>query len=265
MEKQSAEPKKRAYLTHRHKKILSTVGLLLSLAILGALTYISYLFFASPAVIRNPYLQHYHLRTQIIVDGTSQNFASAAYQTPESNVSCDAALPAVPIHFHDDKNQITHIHWDGMTGGLFLKDYGWNYIGGINDVLGYRFDHLPHIVKVPIHGHILPALAAGDNFYVYSGDQNSYKQRSFDDYLHQDFETFFGKASNLKSSKPASGLLDSIFPKAYAAQLNQEQLSFLNNLIGNVVIFAQKQKPTDAQIKDRFAHLEPLSESVCGS
>jgi hypothetical protein len=264
MEKLKTEPKKTSQSGPSYKKLLSLIVSILALLVIGVVAYVAYLYFASPSVIRNPYLQHYHFRSQIIVDGVAQNFADAKYQTPESNVSCDAALPAEPIHFHDNKNQITHVHWDGMTGGLFLKDYGLNYIGGIDNALGYRFDHLPHLVKVPTHGHLLPTPAAGDNFYVYSGNQTSYRARSFNDFLHQDFETFFGKTSNLKSTKPTS-MLNSIFPKAYAAQLDQEQLTFLNNLIGNVVIFVQKQKPTDAQIKDRFSHLEPLSESVCGS
>lgn len=248
-----------------YRKLLSTFGLLLVLVVVGIGSYLTYLFFSSPPVIRNPYLQHYHLRAQIIVDGQAVNFTDQKFQSPESNISCDIALPPVPFHLHDDRDQVVHVHWDGMTGGLFLKDYGWNYVGGINGVLGYRYDHLPHIVKVPIHADVLQRPAVSDNFYVYSGNQSSYKQRSFDDFLNQDFETFFGVHSILPSSKPTSGFLNALFPKAYASKLNDQQLTRLNNLIGNVVIFAQKQKPSDAQINDHFSHLAPLSESVCGS
>lgn len=239
--------------------------------VLIAGTRLVYIFAASPGVIRNPYLQHYHFRLQILVDGELVNFGSAKFQTPESNVSCDTSLPAVPLHFHDHKNQIVHVHWDGMTGGLLLKDFGWNYIEGPSEVLGYRFDSLPGIKKVRIHGNDLPAVPAGDHFYVYSGNENSYKERSFNDFLHQDFELFFNHPSNLPATKPKLGLLNWLLPTAYAhgvnvaVSLDEPQLEQLNNLIGNAVIFVQKQKPTDTQIKDRFNHLEPLSQSVCGS
>jgi hypothetical protein len=43
----------------------------------------------------------------------------------------------------------------------------------------------------------------------------------------------------------------------------QEELKRLNNVIGNVVIFVQKDKPTDQQIKAKFDHLIPVSESAC--
>lgn len=247
---------------------LRQLALILVAVVVLALIFIiavsAYFYANSPPVIRNPYFQHYHFRLQIIVDGKPVNFADAKFQTGSSSVSCDAKLPAAPIHFHDNKNQIVHIHWDGMTGGLLLKDYGWNYIGGINGVLGYRFDKLPKLIKVPIHGNALPAVAKGDNFYVYIGDENSYKTKTFNDFLSQDFETFFGHKSDLPSSKPTS-LLDQLIPHAYAEGLTTEQLTRLNNLIGNAVIFVQKDTPSAAAVKDRFNHLEPLSDSVCGS
>jgi hypothetical protein len=253
------------------KKIWFRAGLILLLIIVLIGSWLAYIFAASPNVIRNPYLQHYHFRLQIVVDGQLQDFSGPKYQTPESNVSCDVALPATPIHFHDHKNQIVHVHWDGMTGGLFLKDFGWNYVGGISGALGYRFDGLPHLKKVPIHGNELPAVPAGDNFYLYSGDKNTYRARQFNDFLHQDFEVFFNHPSNLPASKPKTGFLNWLLPTAdaheaaSAANLSTPELEQLNNLIGNAVIFVQKTKPTDARVKDRFDHLEPLSPSVCGS
>ena len=93
-------------------------------------------------------------------------------------------------------------------------------------------------------------------------------------------EQFFGTTSNSPAHEINKGgqtsLLDKVFPKAYAHgtaddadgndgdETEQEQLTRINNLIGNVVIFAQKDKPTDQQIKDRFNKLEPLSDSTCG-
>ena len=258
--------KKEVFTKHRVKSIGVVLLFAVIIGLVGIALFITYAFFSSPNVIRNPYLQHYHFRMQIIADGQAQNFGDASYQTPESNVSCDVALPEAPIHFHDHKDQIVHVHWDGMTGGLLLKDYGWNYIGGISGTLGYRFDHLPEIKRVPIHGQVLPTLASGDKFYIYTGDASSYHQRSFDDFINQDFEKFFGKNSLLPASKPSTGLLNKLFPTAYAHSAETGvDLTRLNNLIGNVVIFAQKNKPSTAQVQDRFNHLEPLSDSVCGS
>ncbi len=147
----------------RNIKLLALVFIIFLLAITS---YVTFLFINSPNTIRSPYLQHYHFRAQILVDGMDQNFSQPKYQTAESNVSCDAALPDAPVHFHDQKDQIVHIHWDGMTGGLFLKDYGWNYVGGINGALGYRFDKLPHIKKVAVHSRVLPTVPKADNFYI---------------------------------------------------------------------------------------------------
>ncbi len=227
-------------------------------------------FSATPATIRNPQFQHYHFRTQILVDGRAINFASSAFQEGYSKDNCNVDLTKSPVHFHDQKDQMTHVHWDGLSGGQVLKYYGWNLVGGPDTVMGYRFDKLPQVIKVPIHGKALPKIPDGDSFYIYTGDQNEHKERSWQDFLSQDLETFFGKKSNITTPAEAS-LLDKLFPRAYAhaghnhnAPPDEEQLKDINNLLGNVVIFVQKDKPTDKQVADRFSKLEPLSRSTCG-
>jgi hypothetical protein len=47
-------------------------------------------------------------------------------------------------------------------------------------------------------------------------------------------------------------------------ETEQQRLTRINNLIGNVVIFAQDTKPNDQQVKARFNQLVPLSDSTCG-
>jgi hypothetical protein len=197
---------------------------------------------------------------QIIVDNKPVNFASSQFQTAYSKTSCTADLPTEPIHFHDGKDQIVHIHWDSITGGELLKNYGWNYIGGSDKTLGYRFDRLPKISSVPIHGKVLPEIN-NQSFYIYTGDENGYKVRSFNDFINEDLEKFFNHPSSFPSSKPETGLANFFAPKAYAH--GDEKLDKLNNLIGNIVIFVGN-KPSDQAIKERFTHLEPLSDSVCG-
>lgn len=247
---------------------------LVTIFVLGS--YGTYMFAISPAPIRKPVMEHYHFRMQLIADGKPVNFGADKYQQGYSKDQCNVDLAEQPIHFHDNKDQFVHIHWDGMTGGTVLKYYGWNYIGGMNNALGYKLNDITDIQKVTIHGDVLPAQQKGDNMYVYVGDEHGYVAKTFDDFIHQDLETFFGKKSNFPGNTSA-GLWDKLFPKASAhaghdhepmetgdKSLRQERLERINNLIGNVVIFAQKDEPTKAAVQDRFRHLEPLTESTCG-
>lgn len=250
---------------------------LLGLLILPIL-YAGYIYAASPEVIRKPKLEHYHFRMQILVNGKAENFAEDKYQQDYAKDKCGADVPEHPVHFHDNMDQFTHIHWEGITGGMVMKYYGWNYIGGINKALGYRLDTLKNIKRVDTH-NILPAVPADTEFYVYTGDENGYQEKSFDDWKNQDLEQFFGKTSNLPAHKINKGepttLLNKLLPKAYAhgaaddadgnagSETEQEKRTRINNLIGSVVIFVQKDKPTTQQVKERFNKLEPLSDSVC--
>lgn len=270
-------PDKKRLLSKRFNVVILAIVVLL----LIPLAYASYLYAASPAVIRSPKMEHYHFRMQILVNGKAEDFSTKAYQTDYAKDQCNANLPEQPIHFHDNKDQFTHIHWEGMTGGMVMKYYGWNYIGGLSNALGYKLDDLKDPQKVTTHGNYLPKVNPEENFYVYTGDENGYKERSFEDWKNQDLEQFFGVTSNSPSHKINNGeqvtLLDKIFPKAYAhdgeidgndgepgEETEKEKLTRINNLLGSVVIFAQKDKPTDQQIKDRFNDLEPLSDSTCG-
>lgn len=256
-----------------------TAGLVVLLLL--PLLYGSYIYAASPSVIRNPKLEHYHFRMQILVNGKAEDFSAEGYQTGYSKDQCNVNLPEQPIHFHDKKDQFTHIHWEGMTGGMVMKYYGWNFIGGIDNALGYKVDNFKDIQKVTTHGDYLPAIPNDAQLYIYTGNENGYQEKSLNDWKTQDLEQFFGKTSNFPAHEQnkQTSLLDKVFPKAYAhgtsddadgddgsnpVESEEEKLTRINNMIGNVVIFAQKDKPTDQQIKDRFNNLEPLSDSTCG-
>lgn len=248
--------------------------------LLAQFSYIAYLIITTPSVIRNPKLEHYHFRMQIVVEGKNIDFSKKDFQQEYFKDQCNDKLPEQPIHFHDEKDQIVHIHWEGITGGLVMKYYGWNYIGGPDSSLGYRLDKLTNPHKVNIHGKNLPAIPTDEQLYIYSGDQNTYKQRSLVDWEKQDLEDFFGVTSNFPAHNINKGIKTSMFekflPKAYAhgpandahstdkSETNDEKITRINNLLGNVVIFAQKTKPTDMQIKEKFDSLIPLEESTCG-
>lgn len=276
----NSSPKRRPRLQTGHKIV---IGVILA-AIIGLGSYAGYIYTASPEVIRNPKLEHYHFRMQILVDGKAEDFGTQAYQTGYAKDQCNANLPEQPIHFHDNKDQFTHIHWEGMTGGMVMKYYGWNYIGGIDGALGYKLNDLADIQKVTTHGNYLPTKPNGAAFYIYTGDENGYQKQSFDDWKNKDLEDFFGKTSNSpaheQNKSGETSVLDLLFPKAYAhgtaddadgddgattnTETDQEKLTRINNLLGNVVIFVQNNEPTDQEIKDRFSNLEPLSDSTCG-
>lgn len=261
------------------RKRLKTLLLVALAIVVVLLSYAGYTYAASPAVIRNPKLEHYHFRMQILVDGQSEDFGAQDYQTGYSRDQCNANLPEQPIHFHDNKDQFTHIHWEGMTGGMVMKYYGWNYIGGIKNALGYKLDNVSDPQKVTIHGNYLPPIPNDAQFYIYTGDESSYQEKRFDDWKDQDLEEFFGKTSNFPAHQEnqRNSLLNTVFPKVSAhggvddgddgepgEETEEEKLTRINNLVGNVVIFVQKDRPTDQQIKDRFNNLEPLTDSTCG-
>jgi hypothetical protein len=241
---------------------------LIGLLVLGSVA-VGTLYAFSPAAIRHPQTAHYHFRLQVLVNGAPVNFASTPFQTPLGTDVCTAALTHEPIHFHDQLDQFVHIHWAHMTGGLVLKNYGWNLISGADDTLGYRFDQLPRLSHVAIHAPALPALPANAHFFIYTGSAAAFRERSWNDFLHQDLQDFFAAKT---SARPAS-LLDRLIPAALAhgseaadeaTTATEEQLTRLNNVIGSAVVFVQAERPTNAQIRDRFEHLVPLPESTCG-
>lgn len=268
------------------KKLLSKLGsfgriiaVIFVLAVMQ-LVYAGFLIAATPDVIRNPKLEHYHFRMQIIVDGKAEDFSKDKYQAELIKDACSADLPDRPIHFHDNKDQMVHIHWEGMTGGLVMKNYGWNFIGGTDGSLGFRMSKITQPRNITIHSQSLPEVSKQTKYYVYIGDKDSYKEKSFEDWKKQDLEEFFGVTSNSPAHKinkgEQSSLWNKLFPKASAhgavddghasdgTETEEQKLTRINNLIGNVVIFAQQDPPSDQQVKERFNDLEPLSDSTCG-
>lgn len=235
-------------------------------------------YWISPSSIRQPGYEHAHFRVQIIVDGDQVDFSAGEFQHSLGDVvACSVELAASPIHFHDGNGQLAHLHWEGMRGGDFLKYYGWNVVGGQDDTLGWRFDtSVVEPLKVVRHGDLLPVIPQGAAFYVYAGDELEYQARSWDEFIHQDLETFFGVESQVSVARQErSSIMGFLFPKAWADQGSSESpggvdstapadLREINNLLGSVVIFVQETEPSPAEIKAKFDTLVPLEDSVCG-
>lgn len=236
-----------------------------------------YLYVSTPGNIRHPSFDHYHFRTQIVVNGKPVDFSRQKFQEDisKNSTSCSIELNGTPIDFHDNEDQMTHIHWGGITGGQFLKYYGWDLIGGSDGSLGRRYDQgMMRMHAVNIKGNVLPEIPKDTNFYVYTGDEDSYEQKSWDDFLSKDLEAFFGRQSRVGGNESSFNIFDLFNQKAYAhgavddgheeSVADQATLERVSNLIGNVVIFVQKSEPSSEQVQARFSDLVPLHGSSCG-
>jgi hypothetical protein len=247
--------------------------------------------------ISYPAKDHAHFRMQYIYRGKAENFADTKYQTPYEKGLCDANLSKEPMHLHDNKDQVVHLHWAKVTGGQILKNYGLNLIGGQDDKLGYQLYELTkfNVTPIPIFGKALPQPESNDKLWIYSGEKDNFKTRSIEEFKNQDMETFFGTVSQERLDQEKYGEKISFFKPVkvsahgesseHAKELvvnstaqngetgsplqnnqnkTEEELKEINNLLGNVVIFVQATEPTQDQVKRQFDVLEPLSLSTCG-
>jgi len=274
----SEEPKEIKSISKLKRIGLPIIGVVATVLLLSGAFY-GYLYASTPSHLRSPEFEHYHFRAQIVVDGEPVDFSQAEFQEDYDATSCSAELTGQPIDFHDEQDQMAHVHWSGVTGGEFLKFYGWNLVGGEDDSLGRRYDQgMMRAHKIETAGELLPAQPDDANYFVYIGDKDSYTQMDWNDFLNQDLEDFMGKKSYLNTDNETSfNPLDLFTQKVYAhgdevdvhaepieGEEDEARLERINNLIGNVVIFAQNEEPSDEQIMDRFDNLTPLHDSVCG-
>ena len=235
--------------THSILWRLILFGVLLLVALFGG--WYGWAYKTTPSVLQSPTAAHYHFRLQIINDGQPVNFASEPFQTPYDKFSCSMDLPEEPIHFHDNLDQLVHIHWQGITGGMVLKNYGWNEIGGRDTILGYRFDGGFWPQAITTHGNILPQKPTQFNYYLYTGDQTGRQLRNWQEFLDKDLYTFFIKTVTPNTTNTPSTSMEMGTTK-------------IKNVVGNVVLFVQDKQPTEEDIQKYFDNLIPLPESTCG-
>ena len=244
----------------KFKSVKVSVISVAAISILIGITYSILGFALSSPHINNPVFEHYHFRMQFSVDGKEVDFNQPDLQVSyDKDGGCNASLAIEPIHFHDGNNQLVHIHWKQITGGELLKFYGINKIGGLNDYLGFRFDKGLIPSPVPIHGKILPTPNSEDKTFVYIGDKDKFTLESTDNFLKQDLKVF------LKT--PVSEAEDAGNPAVeHSEDNNSEQaaLEEINHLLNNLVIFIQKDQPSNDQVKAAFEKNRPLDKSICG-
>ena len=275
---------KRVFGFNQLNKYTKIVLVLFSLSVILLGTFFAGIYLLTPSNLAFPKSDHFHLRLQYVHHNQEEDFSTEKYQVGFTKDICNGLLTSTPLHFHDDKNQIVHAHWQRISGGEFLKYHGLNYIGGLNDFMGWKISDLtqfpPKLTPIPIQGNNLPKPASNDKFFVYTGDKNSYSQKNWQDFLSQDLETFLGTNSKERLDQQKakdfenkikinfSGVKVEAHEEHSSTATNtpktEEELKQINNLIGNIVIFVQPEAPSDAQIKDKFNSLVPLSLSACG-
>lgn len=258
-------------------KIVSGVAAL-ALIMIGGLFTVNSLSAPSTKNIQEPQLAHHHLRMQMIVDGEFQHFNTGEYQQDYAKDGCSGDITESPIHFHDNDGQMLHIHWADITGGQVLKYYGLNYIKGDDDKLGVRKDEDGNKVDVPIRGNLLPEPNKDSKVWVYISDdsnEDGYVKYDTNKFLKTDFEEIYGIEStayahsvdihdeNMNDDTSMEGE-DDTSPYSEEPEFTQDQLSQLNNVLGDLVIFIQNEEPSNDKITNRFNDFEQLGKSICG-
>lgn len=256
------------------KSLITTLIVSIVLVIISVgLLYTAQVFTLTPAHIRSPQVDHYHMRMQLFVDGEYIDFGQDKFQETYTPGQCTDGLTDTPIHFHDNKDQYVHIHWDGITGGEVLKYYGINRINGLNNGLGYRTDLGIVPKKVGVHTYLIP-----DNnktIHMYQVAENgTITKRDTNDFLEQDLETFFGVKSSITLQREDAerfAFLPRVTPNVYAHEektqpstKSDSELRKLNDLLGDVIIFLQDEEPPLDVVAQYGNNFIELDESTCG-
>lgn len=289
------------------KLLLWVIASISSVLILLSLGFYTAVFVLTPTHIRDPKPEHLHFRMQIIVEGNQPNFAEDKFQEAYTPGACSFDITETPIHFHDGKDQIVHIHWKNITGGQVLKYYGIDLVENplMTSTLGFSYEEKNQII--PKNNQIWGRMFGDTDkkiksdelkMYIYTGEKDNFTKKDNNNFLNKTLEDFFEtkslvsyndnqsgfNLSNLFSLKaeahggveipkpkpkiaensPINNDSNSITNKDKDKEFSEDELKEINNLIGNVVIFIQKDEPTNELVKARFDNLTTLEPSVCG-
>ena len=180
------------------KILVISLSSLLVLFVLSLTT----LHFVTPSRLAYPKQDHFHFRLQYVFHGQAEDFGSPRYQIEYIKDVCSGLLTESPIHFHDKKDQIVHLHWRGITGGDVLKFYGNNRVGGLDNIMGYKLDQMlsssPKITQIPIHSTSLPKPSGSDKYYIYTGDKSQFQKKDIQDFTNKTLEEFLGQNSKTR-------------------------------------------------------------------
>jgi hypothetical protein len=249
----------------------------LVVSVIAVSTIVLAAYFIFNAVISRPHLNNpvptfYQLRMQLVIDNNMVNFSENSFQVSSNDETCSETITKEPFYVAKNKSQLIKVRWEGLTGGEIIKYFGLNYIGGFDDILGFRFDAFPAVSKINTHGKNLNIPKKEDNMYIYKGNRLDYTKVTTQDFLYKDLELILKKSKirQKHDENKVNRWFDNIFVSAEGnneislqPQYTDGQLNEINDLIGNIVVFIQDQEPTSDQVADRFANLEPLDANAC--
>ena len=229
----------------------------------------STLFLITPKHLKNPSLDHQHLRLKLLVNGKRIDFGSQEYQKEFDKSICDNKLSSEPFHFHDNLDQYLHLHWKGLTGGDMLTYLNINNKLRANlRTLAFRFDYFPQLQRIRTLEPKLD-IEKGSSIQIYfRGYQQEqiskinidmFKSTAITD-LNKKVYSAYNKneANNTNVAYAHEGEDDS------DNQAVDSEKQKIESLLGDFVIVINKEEIKDNELKQLFTDWIDIPESVCG-
>lgn len=133
-----------------------------------------------------PKTTHTHAMIKFYNNGSIYKTNLFNAMSPSDQTLCSGLITSEPIHFHDNVEDIIHLHWDNITGGQVLKYLGANYIGGFNNLMGIRLDRLNKYKITPIYTKdkaLKPYPESLVKIYIKKVSSTNYEKVSLSDFI----------------------------------------------------------------------------------
>ena len=250
-----------------NKRTLFYICIVCITVLLGFI-FLSYTVVSRPHLIK-PVATFFKLKTRIYYQKTPLELTQNDI-ADQSNSNCGLAVTEKPFYLDKDKKNVVQVRWEGMTGGELLKYYGFNYLSGLNDLIGVQYRG-PFDIK-PVRPLAVSKLTSSDLLYIYSGSDKDFKLLNSQNFLYQDLENTIKKSRlRTKREKESSKLiLDTISVSGEESsgltlepQLTEGQLNDINNIVGSLAIFIQRDTPSNTDVINSFNSMERLSSESC--
>ena len=250
-----------------NKRVLFYICIVCITVLLGVI-FLSYTVISRPHLIK-PVATFFKLKMRIHYQKTPLELTQNDI-TDQSNSNCNLVVTEKPFYLDKDKKNVVQVRWEGMTGGELLKYYGFNYLSGLNDLIGVQYRG-PFDIK-PIRPLSISKPTASDILYVYTGSGKDFKLLNSQNFLYQDLENTLKKSRlRTKREKESSKLTlytisvsgEESLGLALKPQLTDGQLNDINNILGSLEIFIQQDAPSNTDIINSFNSMERLSSESC--
>jgi hypothetical protein len=246
--------------------------------------------FASPMSVSFPKKETSQIRLLLSIDGNQTNFSTPQFQKPISQL-CNQDISPYPIGAYNQSSQVLNLHWKDMTGSNILRYYGFNNKGPFKGYMGVNLTNFPNYEAVPILGELLPAPKEDYNYFVYTGNQYSYTQRKRSEFLNKSITDLLDSSNSSKNSiisintnaqvsKEKNENIDKeiIINQTPPIPVSSEESSQPSSIqtpaqpkpeedtvLGTIVVFIQKNEPTQEQVMLKFTNLEQAPVNLCNN